>query len=452
MSSTRYESESADPSPLAQPLIFANGRTTKNRFLKAPMAETLATWSTKNIRERGIPTEDLINLYRRWGEGKDNWGVIVTGNIDTQWETPNGPGDMLIGPDSEPEGERFDKFKALAGAAKAHGSLIVGQITHPGRQVQARINPEAVSASDIQLEPKMGMTFGKPHAATKREMVYLVEGFAHAAEYLEKAGFDGVELHAAHGYLISQFLSRTTNKRTDEYGPQSIENRLRFMADIIRAIKARVSPNFIVSAKLNSVEFQDGGMTADEAREVCEELEKLGLDFIELSGGTYEALGLEHQKESTKKREAFFIEFAESVAKALGPERKLKFYLVGGLRSTGAMVSALNVVDGVALGRPAAAEPRLASDIINGRVTGGIRPVASFQEDFGTGLVVAGTQISQVAHGHEPLSLADEETMKRWAQDMGAWYQKVVEDGAKMEFIRGVQYSGPQVAYGLSEA
>ena len=452
MSAPRYESPGADPSPLAQPLTFASGLTAKNRLLKAPMAETLATWSTKNVRERGIPTSELINLYRRWGQGKDNWGVIVTGNIDTQWDAPNGPGDMLIGPDSEPEGERFNKFRELAQAAKADGSLIVGQITHPGRQIQARVNPEAVSASDVQLEPKMGMVFGKPHAATKREMVYLVEGFAHAAEYLEKAGFDGVELHAAHGYLISQFLSRTTNRRTDEYGPQSIENRFRFMADIVKAIKARVGPNFIVSAKLNSVEFQDGGMTADDARQIVEKLEQLGVDFIELSGGTYEQLGFEHQKESTRKREAFFIEFAEGVASALGPERNLKLYLVGGLRSTGAMVDALKVVDGVAVGRPAAAEPRLASDIIKGRVTGAIRPVESFQEDFGTGLAIAGTQISQIAHGNEPLSLADEEIVKQWAQDMGKWYEQVVADGPKMEYIRGVQYSGPQVAYREIEA
>jgi tRNA-dihydrouridine synthase len=193
-------------------------------------------------------------------------------------------------------------------------------------------------------------------------------------------------------------------------------------------------------------------MTADDARQIVEKLEQLGVDFIELSGGTYEQLGFEHQKESTRKREAFFIEFAEGVASALGPERNLKLYLVGGLRSTGAMVDALKVVDGVAVGRPAAAEPRLASDIIKGRVTGAIRPVESFQEDFGTGLAIAGTQISQIAHGNEPLSLADEETVKRWAQDMGKWYEQVVADGPKMEYIRGVQYSGPQVAYREIEA
>lgn len=126
----------------------------------------------------------------------------------------------------------------------------------------------------------MDMMFGKPHAASKAEIDEIVEGFAYAAEYLEKAGFDGVQLHGAHGYLISQFLSRRTNKRTDEYGTQTVENRLRFITGIARAIRKRVSPRFIVASKLNSVEFQDARVTEEEAREVCICLEREGFDFV----------------------------------------------------------------------------------------------------------------------------------------------------------------------------
>ncbi|VUC30413.1 unnamed protein product [Clonostachys rosea] len=452
MAIPRYSSGDVSPLPLGRSLEFpASGRVAKNRFLKSPMAETLATWSPRHVYERGIPTDELVELYRRWGEGKNNWGVIVTGNIDTNWAMVNGPGDMIITPDCLFEGERFEKFKELAAAAKANGSLIVAQITHPGRQVQESVSPTSVSASAVQLEPKDGRTFGKPHAATRAEMKKIVDEFAYAAEYLEKAGFDGIELHGAHGYLIAQFLSRTTNKRTDEYGVQTTENRMRFVSDIVRGIKARVSPNFIVSAKLNSVEFQEGGVTPDEAREVCETLEKLGLDFVELSGGTYEELGLKFERESTKIREGFFLKFAQAISQALGPDRKMKLYLSGGMRSVGPMISALDSVDGIGLGRPAAAEPRLASDILEGRASGALKPLTP-GEEFPLSLIAAGAQIWQIASGKEPFQLWDEKVLAQLEQDIGIWFGKKTEDGDKLEYTKPVEYTGPQSAYGSNAA
>ncbi|KAF7561059.1 hypothetical protein G7046_g3060 [Stylonectria norvegica] len=437
MAPTRYDGGEVSLEPLAQELVFQpSGKVAKNRLMKSAMAESLATWSPTVLEERGIPTDQTIELYRNWGAGKNSWGIILTGNIDTAYDALDGIGDMIVAPTDEPEGKRFEKFQELASVAKANGSLVVAQITHPGRQCQSKINKVVVSASDVQLEPKMGQSFGKPHAASKEEIVQIVEGFAHAAEYLYKAGFDGVELHAAHGYLISQFLSRTTNKRTDEYGPQSIENRLRFISDIAKAIRARVPADFIVASKLNSVEFQDGGVTAEEAKEVVERLENLGFDFVELSGGTYEDFGMEYKKESTKKREGFFLEFAQNITNSLGPDRKIRAYIVGGLRSVRAIVKALDVVDGVSLGRPAAAEPRLANDILEGRVTGAIKPVEMIEADFLTGMLVAQTQIAQSSRGKEPLNFNDDEVMKTFAENMGEWFQKVIADGDKMEFVR----------------
>lgn len=294
----------------------------------------------------------------------------------------------------------------------------------------------------------MGMTFGKPRAATKDDIKQIANDFAHAAEYLEKAGFDGIELHAAHGYLISQFLSRTTNLRTDEYGVQSVENRMRFLSDIVRAIKSRVSPKFIVGAKLNSVEFQDGGVTADEARAVVEGLESMGLDYVQLSGGTYEELGLKWERDSSKIREGFFLKFAKAISEALGDGRKIKMYLAGGMRSAGAMVDALKVVDGIALGRPAAWEPRLASDILEGRVTGSLKPLDGLAEDFGIGMAGAGAQIWQIARGKEPLQLNDKATLAHLQQDVGTWYQKTMADADKLEFSKPVEFTGPEVDYG----
>lgn len=293
-----------------------------------------------------------------------------------------------------------------------------------------------------------GPSFGKPHAATKAEIVDLVEGFAYAAEYLEKAGFHGIELHGAHGYLISQFLSRTTNLRTDEYGTQTVENRLRFISDIVKACRARVSSDFIIAAKLNSVEFQDGGVTPEEAKEVCEELERLGVDFVELSGGTYEKLRMTWERESTRKREAFFIEWAEQVINALGPDRRMKVYIVGGMRSVAAMAEAMDVVDGVALARPAAAEPRLPAIIIGDKKSGAIRPVDSIEADFGASKTLAETQMCQIADGKEPIDSSDPEAINRFLEDMRAWGEKKVREGSEMEMIRAVRFSGPEIAFG----
>ncbi|KAL0930171.1 nadh oxidase [Colletotrichum truncatum] len=453
--STRYESEAASPEPLAQPLKFPfSNKTAKNRFLKSAMAENLATWSSNELSKRGIPTPEIVEIYRRWGEGPNNFGVVITGNIDIEFDHMSGLGDMVITPECEPEGERFEGFKAVAAAGKADGSLLLGQVTHAGRQTQKKIQPNPISASAVPLEPKLGMEFGKPREATKEDINRVIEGFAHAAEYLEKAGFDGIQLHAAHGYLIAQFLSRTTNHRTDEYGVQTLENRTRLIADIARAVRARTSPDFILAAKLNSVEFQEGGVTPDEARELCESLSHLGFDFLEISGGTYEALGLTWDKESTRKREGFFLEFAETVVTGLGDRdsRKTKAYIVGGMRTVGAMVKALDIVDGVALGRPGAQEFRIASDILGGRVTGAIRPVQMMEDDFGFGMTAAVTHIRQVGKGHEPFDSSDLASVKTFAEDMQAWFQKVIADGDKLEHHGGADFTGKTLPYGTIAA
>ena len=145
-----------------------------------------------------------------------------------------------------------------------------------------------------------GMPFAQPHAASVGEIANIVEGFVHAADFLEKAGFDGVELHGAHGYLLAQFLSQTTNKRTDKYGG-SLENRARIILEIGDGIRRRTQSGFILGIKMNSVEFQQGGFQPEEAKELAAMLEQHEFDFVELSGGTYENLKFKHERESTKR-------------------------------------------------------------------------------------------------------------------------------------------------------
>ena len=198
----------------------------------------------------------------------------------------------------------------------------------------------------------------KLHPASKKEIERIIEGFAHSAEFLFKAGYDGVELYGAHGYLLSQPLSPTTNQRTDEYGG-SFENRSRIIIEIAEAIRKRI---FILGIKINSVEFQNKGLDTSECRKLCADLENHKFDFVELSGDTYEEPAFQHKLESTKKREAFFLGFAETIVPGLS---KTKTCVTGTIR---AMVKALQAVDGVGLARLLCQEFNLCKTILSGQV------------------------------------------------------------------------------------
>lgn len=197
---TRYESDTKDASPLGKPLKFEfSGRTAPNRFLKGAMTERLSSWDPKDLTKRGIPSDNLVNVYKRWGEG--GFGQILTGNVMFEYDHLEAMGNPIIPRDAPYSGERFEQFKKMAEAGKKHGALMVAQVSHPGRQVQDTIQPNPISASDIQLTGSaMGMTFAKPRAATEEDIKNIIDGFAHAAEYLEKAGYDGIQLHVSYGF------------------------------------------------------------------------------------------------------------------------------------------------------------------------------------------------------------------------------------------------------------
>ncbi|KAK3718503.1 hypothetical protein LTR37_005007 [Vermiconidia calcicola] len=448
--SQRWPSEDLDPAPLGKKLYFEfSGQTAQNRFLKGAMTERISSWDPKDIEARGIPSKELINVYKRWGEGE--YGIILTGNILIDPEHLEAAGNPIIPRTAPFEGERFEAFKEMGKQAKAHGSLCIGQVNHPGRQVADRIQPNPVSASDVQLEGEMmGMTFGKPRAATQEDIDGFVEGFAHAAEYLEKAGYDGIQLHAAHGYLLAQFISPTTNRRTDKYGG-SLGNRARILLEIAEATRRKTKPTFSISIKLNSVEFQESGFQPEEAKELCSLLEANGFDFVELSGGTYQKLAFDislYTRESSKKREAFFMEFADLIAPAL---KKTKVYVTGGFKTVGAMVNAVTTIDGVGVARPACQEPRLPKEILEGRVKGAIK-LRFAENDFGIQLVAAGTHIQQIGKDHEPIDLSQEENANAFLKDMGVWAEKM---GADKEFREQAYVdvtSVPFVPYGTASA
>jgi 2,4-dienoyl-CoA reductase-like NADH-dependent reductase (Old Yellow Enzyme family) len=203
------------------------------------------------------------------------------------------------------------------------------QISHPGRQVQARMPGVAWGPSAVAVElGKHSKRFGRPVAMTKEQISATVKRFATTAGLAERAGFDGVEVHAAHGYLLSQFLSPLVNKRSDEWGG-GLENRARLLLDVVRAIRMVVSSPFTVAVKLNSADFQRGGFDANDAARVIAMLEPLGVDLVELSGGSYESPAMTGRPADarTAAREAYFLDLAAELAKT----SPLPLMLTGGI-------------------------------------------------------------------------------------------------------------------------
>ncbi|OAL34585.1 hypothetical protein AYO20_06215 [Fonsecaea nubica] len=422
---SRIPSAVVDPAPLGSPITYKySGQTASNRFLKAAMSEQISSWDPTNLLARGIPSREVIKVYQRWGEG--GWGHILTGNIMVAYDQLESPGNLIIPPDAPLEGSRFEAWKELASQAKKQGSLISGQVSHPGRQTDIRLQANPISASDIQLQTTMGRSFAKPRPATQEDIDAVIGAFVHAAQYLHAAGFDGIQLHGAHGYFLAQFLSKTTNKRTDQYGGE-LRNRARIILQIADAIRRKL-PKFLLGIKINSVEFQDQGFTPSEAVELCTLLEEAKFDWVELSGGTYENFGpLEGKQASTRRREGFFLEFAEMIKL-----HNTKLYVTGGLRTVQGMVAALSTVDGVGLGRPAAQEFSLAKEILQGQVTGAIEQQID-QYNFALTTITAGTQIGQVGKDQQPINMGIKENVSILMKSFGTYMRELAEGYVNLE-------------------
>ncbi|MFC8898318.1 NADH:flavin oxidoreductase/NADH oxidase family protein [Streptomyces cinereoruber] len=302
-------------SELFAPLPLRSGQVLKNRIAKAAMEENMAGTGQ-------LPDEQLFTLYRRWAAG--GTGLLITGNVMVHAEALTGPAGVVLD-----EHAPLEPFVEWAKAGKSGGGAIWMQINHPGRQVASDMPGVVWGPTDIGVSlGKHSSRFGKPTAMTAQQIEETVARYAVTAQRAEKAGFDGVEVHAAHGYLLSQFLSPLVNKRTDQWGG-SLENRARMLLDIVRAVRAAVSPSFAVAVKLNSADFQRGGFDADDARQVIAMLEPLGVDLVELSGGSYESPAMTGRSADsrTRSREAYFLD----LAKDLVTTSPLPLMLTGGI-------------------------------------------------------------------------------------------------------------------------
>ena len=342
---------SDNASTLGAPLALPCGATIPNRFMKSAMSEALSTTSHG-------PSEGLARLYGVWAEG--GVGLSVTGNVMIDRRAVSEPQNVVI------EDERdLDGLRAWAQAGTALGGQLWMQINHPGKQSPIFVSKEPVAPSAVPLGAGLERAFATPRELSDDEILDLIERFGRAAGVAKKAGFTGVQIHAAHGYLVSQFLSPHHNRRTDRWGG-TLEKRAAFAMAIYESMRAAVGPDFPVSIKINSADFQRGGFTEEESFEVITNLVDAGVDLVEVSGGTYEAPVMtgSRRRESSIQREAYFLSFAE----ALRQRVEVPLAVTGGFRTAEGMAAAIRsgAVDLVGLARALALEPDLPRRILAG--------------------------------------------------------------------------------------
>ncbi len=332
---------------LFQSFTFPNGKTAKNRFFKSAMEEQLA--------KHNQPTQTLVRLYDTWAKG--GTGVLVTGNVMVSETGKGSINDVVLSDERS-----MDMLKAWAKAGTQNDTLLIMQINHAGKQSPKAVNKTPVAPSAVALKGMDGF-INPPRALADNEIEMIIRQFIHTAQIADKAGFSGVQIHGAHGYLVSQFLSPHHNQRTDKWGG-SLENRMRFLVEIYQGIRAVVRPEFLVGLKLNSADFQKGGFDEMDSIQVVQKMSELGIDFIEISGGNYESPEMLSAKASTQQREAFFIDYAEKARKV----SQVPLIITGGFRSQLAMNDALNSghLDFIGIARPLAIMPDLPNQIKNG--------------------------------------------------------------------------------------
>lgn len=337
---------------LAQTLTLPNGRVLPNRLAKSSMSEAMGTMDNR-------VTPELVRLYARWAEG--GTGLIITGNVMVDRRALGEPGNVVLEDDRD-----MPLLKQWAESCTQRGADIWVQLNHPGRQSPKGLNVENVSPSAVPFKPDMQAFFATPRALREDEIEDIIGRFATAARLCKEAGFTGVQIHGAHGYLVSQFLSPLTNLRTDQWGG-SAENRRRFVLALYRAMRDAVGPDFPIGIKLNSADFQRGGFTEEESLAVIQALADAGIDLIEISGGTYEAPAMAGLKASSQAREAYFLVFAEKVRQTVSTP----LMVTGGFRSLAAMGEALasGAMDLVGLARPLAIEPDASNRLLAGQET-----------------------------------------------------------------------------------
>ena len=376
---------------LFTPITLPNGTTIKNRFFKSAMSEGMGTREFQ-------PKKNIATLYKRWAEG--GTGLIITGNIMVDPKRTAEPGNIVFDKNSN-----MEILKNWAKQGQQHGAKVMVQLNHPGKQVPKTIAKETVAPSAVPLGNGLNKLFSTPRALTTSEVEELVQKFVTSAKVAKEAGFSGVQIHAAHGYLISQFLSPHDNRRTDKYGG-SLENRMRFLKEIYLGMREELGKDFTIGIKINSTDFKEDGLTEEDSLKTIIELANLGLDFVEISGGTYERPAMMGAT-SKSTNQVFFAEYSKKLKQKI----EIPVVVTGGIRSINAMNTLLNdnTTDFIGIARPLTIDPNIPNKIKQGtytivettRVSTGVKKLDKI---FGSllGIVYYQVLMQNIAKGKEP--------------------------------------------------
>ncbi|ROZ68748.1 NADH:flavin oxidoreductase/NADH oxidase family protein [Ramlibacter sp. WS9] len=345
---------------LSAPLQLPCGAVLKNRLAKAAMTEGLADPMNR-------VTPELLRLYKRWaGNG---FGLMLTGNVQVDRHHMERSSNVAIDGNGG-----LEDLQRLAEIGRQDGAHFWVQLNHTGRQTAMDVNASPLAPSAISL-PMAEAGCGQARAMTQEQVADVIRRFADAAAVCRETGFTGVQIHAAHGYLLSQFLSPLANARNDEWGGP-LENRARLLLETVRAVRRAVGADFPVSVKLNSADFQRGGFDFEESMTVVSWLSEERIDLLEISGGNYEQPQMagmgesaDHQGKpvtaSTRAREAYFLDYARQVK----PRASVPLMITGGMRGVASMNEALSsqACQVVGIARPMCTHPdSLGKYLLNG--------------------------------------------------------------------------------------
>jgi len=336
----------------------------------------------------GFPTQALFDLYRRLARG--GVGLIITGYVYVSADGRN-PFGRMLGIDRD---EHVPRLRELVDHVHGHGAKIAAQIAHCGRQTTVdAIGAQPMGPSAV----KDGSTFTTPRVMDERDIERVIEDFAQAARRVREAGFDAVQLHGAHGYLISQFLCPHTNRRKDRWGG-SIDNRMRFVRRVVRRCRDRVGDDFPLLIKHSVYDQMRRGLRVDEGVEMARQMGELGIDAIEVSCGIAEdgmsttrgdvpveailetweiyrrknplfRLGMRHFGRRIVRPPPLTQAFNRDAARAIRAKADVPLILVGGLTEKGAMEDVLDSGDAdfVSLSRALIADARYPRRLESGR-------------------------------------------------------------------------------------
>ena len=376
---------------LFTPITLPNGTTIKNRFFKSAMSEGMGTRDFQ-------PKKNIATLYKRWAEG--GTGLIITGNVMVDPKGTAEPGNIVFDKNSN-----IEILKDWAKQGQQHGAKVMVQLNHPGKQVPKTIAKETVAPSTIPLGNGLNKLFSTPRALTTSKVEELVQKFVTSAKVAKEAGFSGVQIHAAHGYLISQFLSPHDNRRTDKYGG-SLENRMRFLKEIYLGMREELGKDFTIGIKINSTDFKEDGLTEEDSLKTIIELANLGLDFVEISGGTYERPAMMGAT-SKSTNQVFFAEYSKKLKQKI----EIPVVVTGGIRSINAMNTLLNdnTTDFIGIARPLTIDPNIPNKIKQGtytivettRVSTGVKKLDKIFDSL-LGIVYYQVLMQNIAKGKEP--------------------------------------------------